>query len=291
LLFAALFFEASGPTTPSFRLRARNLLFSLGAACLFVFSSLEIVMAVSDMLSPASLIEPIAFLATGIQSVLLVLSAVLWLSGGAVHYKKTAIDDWVARAQRWSELRERIGAARHKVRFVPVHPIERHRFFIKVAGRNLGVSPEDLQKAMNAWHLICALEPEQNKRLEDHYRLGLSHAELSECADLQEDLIRSQRLSGPVRWTLIHGGDHVVYDLQKDSVYQVLRPVLRLTDLTTHLAPTDIPTWSQLAAVAAAEAELLPTPKARAVRQGQVVDRKILVAYAAAQYFQPHWVS
>jgi hypothetical protein len=291
LLFAALFFEASGPATPSLRLRTRNLLFSLGAACLFVFCCLEVVMALSDMFSPASLIAPVGLVVTGIQSVLLVLSAVFWLSGGAVHYQKTAIDDWVARAQRWSELRERIGAARHKVRFVSVHPIERHRFFIKVAARKLALSTDDLQKATHAWHLICALEPEQNRRLEDHYRLGLSRTDLSECADLQEDLISKQHLSGPVRWTLKNGGYHVVYDLQEDSVYQALRPVLRLTDSRTHLGPTDSPAWSQLAAVAAAEAELLPTPKARAVRQGQIVDRKILVAYAAAQYFQPHRVS
>jgi len=291
LLFAALFFEASGPATPSLRLRTRNLMFSLGAACLFVFCCLEVVMALSDMLSPPSLIAPIGFVVTGIQSVLLLLSAVFWLSGGAVHYEKTAIDDWVAQAQQWSELREKVGAARHKVRFVPVHPIERHRFFMKVAARKLGLSTHDLQKATNAWHLICALEPEQNRRLEYHYRLGLSRTELSECADLQEELISKQHLSGPVRWTLLYGGDHVVYDLREDNVYQVLRSVLRLTDPTTRLEPTDNPTWLQLAAVAAAEAKLLPASKARAVRQAQIVDRRILVAYAAAQYFQTYRVS
>lgn len=292
LLFAALFFEASGPATPSLRLRGRNLLFSLGAACLFVFCLLEVATALSDMLSPAPLIAPVGFVATGLQSLLLILSAVFWLSGATVHYRRTAVDDWVSRAKQWSELREKVGAARHKVRFVSVHPIERHRFFIKAAGRKLELSPKDIQKATNVWHLICALEPEQNKRLEDQYELRLSREDVSQCASLQEDLMREECFSGPVRWVLKRAGEHVVYSLRDDSVYQALRPMLRLTDQTmpSHDA-TDTPDWAQLAAVAAAEAGLLSARKAHSIRKGSVVSREVLVAYAAAQYFEGGRVS
>lgn len=279
-VIGAVFLEASGPRTPSRVLRLRNLAFFLGVACWTLTETIEMSFPLTGYLLSASSAASAYAVLTLMQALLLCMSVVFWLSGFGKHRGRTETDDWLMQVLEWSRLRELLGLARSKARFVSDRPIATHEHHLIVAARSLGLDEKGIRKAVATLHMTRVLEPSQNRMLKAAYDLHVRREDLLKCASLQNRLIQKQTLSGPFRLSSDLGYRRAVYDLERDVVYESLRPTLWLTKVPLRPDFSRYPQWLQLAAVAVAYADLIEPQSRDCILESRVIDQKVLSAYS-----------
>lgn len=279
-IISAVFLEASGPRTPSRNLRIRNFAFFLGTACWTLTELVEMGLPLTGYLLPvpgAASAEAALIL---VQALLLFASVIFWLFGLSSHQSRTAVDDWLMQVLQWSRLRELLGLARSKVRFLPDHPLATHEHHLSVAAGSLGLNGRELRKARVTLQLVCVLAPSGNRMLREKYGLLVERRDLLKCAALQDQLIRKQELSGRFHLTSGMGDRKVHYDLGNDPLYETLRPTLQLTSLPLHLDLARCPGWLQLTAVAVARAGLIETKSQASILESKAINQKVIKAYS-----------
>ena len=276
----AVFLEASGPRTPSRNLRIRNFAFFLGTACWTLTELVEMCLPLTGYLLPVPSAASAYATLILVQAFLLSLSVIFWLFGLNRHQSRTAVDDWLMQVLEWSRLREILGLARSKVRFLPEHPLATHEHHLTVAAKSLGLDQRELRKALMTLQMVCALAPSQNRVLSEKYGLRIRRKDLLKCAALQDQLMRKQEVSGLFRLSSNLGDRRAYYDLDDDPLHEALRPTLQLTSFPLHLDLSRCPQWLQLAAVAVAQAELIDGESRICVLGSKVIDQKALMGYS-----------
>ncbi len=228
-VIGAVFLEASGPRTPSRTLRLRNFAFFSGVACWTLTEAIEMSFPLTGYLLSAPSAAFVYAILTLAQALLLCLSIVFWLYGFVKHQDRTDVDDWFMQVLEWSRLRELLGLARAKARFLSEQPLATHEHHLTVAAKSLGVDERELRKAVATLQMTCVLSPSQNRTLKAIHDLSVRHQDLLKCAVLQERLIQKQNLSGSFRLSSDLGGGRAIYHLEYDVVYESLRPSLWIT--------------------------------------------------------------
>lgn len=280
-VIGAVLLEASGPRTPSRTLRLRNFAFFSGVSCWTLTEVIEMSFPLTGYLLsvPSSTASAYAIL-TLAQALLLCLSIAFWLYGFVKHQDRTDLDDWFMQVLEWSRLRELLGLARAKARFLSEQPLATHEHHLTVAAKSLGVDERELRKAVATLHMTCVLSPSQNRTLKAIHDLSVRHQDLLKCAALQERLIQKQNLSGRFRLSSDLSGVRVSYELEHDVVYESLRPSLWITKVPLRPDFSRCPRWLQLVAVAVAHAGLIDTRSRDCVLESKVIDQKVLTAYS-----------
>ena len=115
-----------------------------------------------------------------------------------------------------------------------------------------------------------------------HRRGDARAPEIAALARLQSDLSRATDVASRL-FVKVEGNVH--YDIRHDSLYAATAPALILAEKKARTALLGQPDWVQLAAVAAADAGLLPEPKARLILDpaSSCVRRTVLEAYTLAK--------
>jgi hypothetical protein len=279
-IIAAVFLEASGPGTPSRNLRVRNFAFFLGTACWTLTELVEMGLPLTGFLLPGPSAASAYAALILVQAFLLSSSVMFWLFGLNRHLNKTAVDDWLIQVLEWSRLRELLGLARSKVRFLPEHHLATHEHHLAVAARSLGLDDRELRKAALTMQMTCVLAPSQNRVLREKYGLRVERKDLLKCAALQDQLTRKQEVFGLFRLSSNMEDRKAYYDLDNDPLYEALRPTLQLTSHPLHLDLSRCPRWLQLAAVAMSHAELIDAESRASILRSKVIDQKLLMAYS-----------
>lgn len=279
-IIGAVFLEASGPRTPSRTLRLRNFAFFSGVACWTLTEAIEMSFPLTGYLLSAPSAAFLYAILTLSQALLLCLSIVFWLYGFVKHQYRTDVDDWFMQVLEWSRLRELLGLARAKARFLSGQPLATHEHHLTVAAKSLGVDERELRKAVATVQMTCVLSPPQNRKLRTTHDLSVRQQDLLKCAVLQERLIQKQTLFGPFRLSSDLGGGRAIYELEHDIVYESLRPTLWLTKVPLRPDFPRCPQWLQLAAVAAAHAGLIDSNSRDCILESKVIDQKALAAYS-----------
>jgi hypothetical protein len=294
-LMSVVFLQASGPHTPTRKLRTRNLAFFFGTTCLLAIELVELSFPLTGYLLPATLAASAYAELTVLQAFLFLCSAAFWLYGLSKHLSRTEIDIWLSQAQQWSQLRELLGLARSRVSFVSELPIATHKHHLTVAAKSLGMGDRSRAKVIATLEMTCVLEPKQKLALEKRFGLRVERKDLLKCAVLQDQLIRKQDLSGPFKAFSASSdstSQTIAYDINHDTLYEVLRPVLWLANGGRNLDFRRCPRWLQLAAVAASQAGVLDAESRDRILKGKVIDPKVIETYSLVQESSSeHWRS
>ncbi|MDP8948744.1 MAG: hypothetical protein M3N00_00640, partial [Actinomycetota bacterium] len=283
-LAAWLFLKAAGPNAPAVRLRLKNLSFSVGTfAWLFMTLNASVHAAVRVLL-PDRTREEVTAAQLGLENLLLVTSAVAYGFGLALRYAPT-INEALVRRVYPTLLRSQDRLESYKWHLVTggkVRKTIRISHYAAEAADQQGLSEEDTEKMLTTIQLIAIMKDTSSQTRE------ITPKGARELYELQREFMRDEALASKVNWVKHwHQDNSELENIRSAPLHDALEAALDLTGHPTNsdgaVADTPRALWHHLAALSAADAELLVAERVQEKLGDQVAYHRALNAYNAAK--------
>jgi len=287
------FLKMSGPHVQVGRIRAQNYAFAAGSFCLTLITLNAMANVAVRVFAPQDfrlrLVEPIL----RVELLMTILFVSAFAIGAALYHTQGKRAKMLARFARWLNARKALDqqlwyfagsgwgghapALEHVTRASAELSLRAQKD--KADGEQPGFSPGDSQKALDALKVLIL---QQSKT---RLGIGTNTRELTFLLlRLQNYLLREATLP-QASWDIVRAnGKHYTYSLASDPLHAPIEkiPLLLSGDPSTHDLLRE-PEWLQLASVAAADEDLLPTMLTRQIVEGIGVRRRVLTAYENAK--------